>query len=93
MPANDNDKKTPSDVQERKPQPSKKLTVTWFKAEVSLTHPGMGHISSYQLGNKQMNGDKRFTWLPGAPYLESAPDRDGLVAIVPIFGLMFQVQT
>src|SRR5581483_7036947 len=92
MPANDTDKKTPSDVQEqKKPPQTKKVTVTWFKSEVSLTHPGMNHITSYQKGNKQMNGDKEFTWIPGSHYLEArvSPNR---VAIIPIYGMMFEVE-
>jgi len=87
---NVDDKKTPSDAPEQK-KPSAKKVVTWFKSEMSLTHPGLNHITSYQKGNRQMNGDREFTWIPGAPYLET-PMPNGEVAIVPIYGVMFMVK-
>lgn len=82
------DKKTPADAGVPQPptqlKPGQKIAqVTWFTTHEPLMNPGLLSIKTYQMGNPNMNGAKKFFWPVGADFIYSVLE-DGTWAIASI---------
>lgn len=82
MPKNE-EKKTISDAASKVETGPKVAVVTWFKTHEAVMNPGMDHITSYQQGNPNMQGNKKFFWTVGAPYVYSITPT-GEMCIIPL---------